>query len=462
MKATAQRPERLAAGILLAACAAAAAAERPDFAPHRYDEDWQAFCGRAGLPATDRLKCLPLSGGGQRYLSLGGEWRERFEAVDAPDFGIGTRSDRYTLHRLLLHADLHLGGGLRLFTQLGAYAQSGRDGGPTPSDQSDPDLQQGFADLAFALGSGRATLRAGRQELSLGSSRLVSVRESPNLRRAFDGVRGFWSGGGWRLDAFQLRPVRNEPGAFDDRRHPQESLRGLQLALTPSPPGGVLETYYLDYERGSASFAAGSAAERRRSLGLRWYGRWERLDWNIEAIGQNGRHGSDAIRAWTVASDSGYRLPSWSWRPRLGLKANIASGDGDLGDGRLQTFNALYPNPTYFSEASLVAPANFIDLQPTLTLYPSDRLTLALGWNLLRKQRQADAVYLTPSPATPLAGSTGGSSEIGQQFRFEPMWKPTPRLELRAAYVHFEAGAAIRQAGGSDVDFGMLSAAWRF
>lgn len=36
-------------------------------------------------------------------------------------------------------------------------------------------------------------VRVGRQELKLGSSRLASVRESPNVRRTFDGIRVSWT-----------------------------------------------------------------------------------------------------------------------------------------------------------------------------------------------------------------------------------------------------------------------------
>ena len=50
----------------------------------------------------------------------------------------------------------------------------------------------------------------------------------------------------------------------------------------------------------------------------------------------------------------------------------------------------------------------------------------------------------------------------GDQLRLEASWKPQPGLELRAAYVHFNAGAAVRQAGGRDVDFAMLSASLRY
>ncbi|MCR2572501.1 alginate export family protein, partial [Salmonella enterica] len=81
------------------------------------------------------------------------------------------------------------------------------------------------------------------------------------------------------------------------------------------------------------------------------------------------------IRAWTLATDTGLRWTELPLQPRLGLKADIASGDGNLHDGRLGTFNALFPKSAYFSEASLLAPANLMDVQPTLTLRLHDAVT---------------------------------------------------------------------------------------
>jgi len=48
-------------------------------------------------------------------LSLGGELRERFEAIDHDNFGIQTGSDSFLLQRIELLADLHLGSHVRGF-----------------------------------------------------------------------------------------------------------------------------------------------------------------------------------------------------------------------------------------------------------------------------------------------------------------------------------------------------------
>jgi hypothetical protein len=41
-------------------------------------------------------------------------------------------------------------------------------------------------------------------------------------------------------------------------------------------------------------------------------------------------------------------------------------------------------------------------------------------------------------------------------------WRPDRHLEFIADYTRFNAGKTIERAGGGDVDFFMLSAAYRF
>ena len=50
-------------------------------------------------------------------------------------------------------------------------------------------------------------------------------------------------------------------------------------------------------------------------------------DFDYEGVAQFGTFGSDQIRAWTLASDTGYALPTLPFWPRFSIKADISSGD---------------------------------------------------------------------------------------------------------------------------------------
>lgn len=121
-------------------------------------------------------------------------------------------------------ADVRFRDVLRGFVQVGVLEPSGRDGGSGPNDIDHLNVMQAFLDLSGGVSGGRATLCGGRQEMSFGCSRLVSVRESPNARRTFDGGRGFWRAAGYRIDTFYVRPVIIEPGTFDNPTNGDEQL----------------------------------------------------------------------------------------------------------------------------------------------------------------------------------------------------------------------------------------------
>jgi hypothetical protein len=349
-----------------------------------------------------------------------------------------------------------------VFVQIGHHLATDRAFGRAPTDIDRIDLQQGFVDISTTLGTGvRGTLRAGRQEISLGASRLVSTREGANVRRSFDGARGFVTGAGWRLDAFMVRPVQLEPGVFDDGSNRGIAFWGLYgSGLDFVGQLGRVDLYYLGYQANEASFAQGTGRELRHTVGARLFGERSGFDWDVEAAYQFGRFGNLNIRAWTVASDSGFTFADMPWRPRIGLKANIASGDGNPADRRLGTFNALFPKFPYFTEANVVVPANIMDLQPSVTLAPTSNFDVAFGWNVIWKHRVSDAFYTPPLNAVP--GTAGGGRFLGYQTSVGVTWQITPQLTLSGGYVRFWPGEGLRGPGGRSGDFLSVSAAFRF
>ena len=92
----------------------------------------------------------------------------------------------YLLQRYMIHADAQIGENFRVFTQFKSGLEDGRIGGPRPTDRDEFDVHQLFADVRVPFDEKDSlTLRVGRQELSFGTQRLVSVRESPNVRQSF-------------------------------------------------------------------------------------------------------------------------------------------------------------------------------------------------------------------------------------------------------------------------------------
>lgn len=388
--------------------------------------------------------------------------REQIESFSDDTLGRGARHDTVAQHRVLADADWQARPSLHAFVQLGAFAQNGRNGGASPVDQSAPDLQQGF--VQWRTPDARYELRAGRQEWVLGSGRLVSVRDGPNIRRAFDGAQLQARFGAIEALAFAGRPVRNlDTHWFDDRRDDGQHLAGVQLTLRPLPPLRMA-LYGLDYGRRDARFAEEiDEDEERRSWGLRLDGAAGAWDFNSELVWQTGHWGRRRIRAWTIANDFGFTMRALAATPRVGLKADIASGDRDADDDRLETFNALYPNPSYFSDAALISPANLVDLQPNMSWsWPGSGRSLYVGWNLLWKQRGDDAVYTTPVPLTAVEGSAGRGGFVGHQVQISGAQDFGEHLRIEASAVRFDPGRALSHAQNGTIEFLQLVITLRY
>ena len=168
-------------------------------------------------------------------------------------------------------------------------------------------------------------------------------------------------------------------------------------------------------------------------------------------MGQFGSVGESSIRAWTVASDIGFTWEQHPWKPRIGLRANISSGArGD--DRTTETFDPLFPNNSYFSEAAVLSPSNLIDVNPSLTLKPTEKLELLAMWDFVWRTSDEDAVY--GPPGVPLFDPEDATGRfVGHSLSAKGVYQFDRHSSLILAYTHFFAGQAVISTGGDDVDY---------
>jgi hypothetical protein len=280
------------------------------------------------------------------------------------------------------------------------------------------------------------------------------VREGPNVRQSFDGFRFMYRGAGVSIDGFATRPVQTKRHVFDDGPDNSKALWG-SYAVLPFPllPEGNLDLYYLGSYRSKAAFDQGAARETRQSVGTRLWRSATPLDYNFEALYQWGSFGNGDIRAWTVASDTGYTLSAYPLHPRLGLRADIASGDADPAGKDLQTFNPLFPKGAYFSEAGLIGPANFIDLNPCIDLHLAEHLTLIFDWDFFWRESTRDGLY-NNAVVLVRSGKTSDARYVGSMSQAQLYWDIDRHLSLVGIYGHFFAGSFLKESGpGKDIDY---------
>ncbi|MDB5450888.1 MAG: alginate export family protein [Phenylobacterium sp.] len=434
--------------------APAAAAETCRPQPIRWQDDCDGLATKTRT-GVDQLRYVPLAG--DAWLTLGGEARVRMESVGASEFGIEDAPSYLEIsRRALFQADLRTPGGLRVFGQLGAVAEEGRKPGPRAQDEDQLDLPQLFVELPARVGDVALVARVGRQEIDLSDNRLVTTRDGANVRRSFDGAQLESSWAGARLILFRFRPVEVRRYAFDDGASATELFAGASLDLPRRGPG--LTTLFLfDRERADAKFVGLSGHERRRTAGARYARRADGWDVYAQAAYQWGQMEGQPISAAGGAAGASFTFDA-PHSPRLGGVAAFASGDRRAGDGRLGTFDPVYPNSYGLSDAPFLYQTNYIAVagEGAARFGPAE---LGGAAYLVGRYATGDAIY---GQGRPLTDSTGHGRLTAVLLQANARVALAPNLEFYGSVVRAVTGDGVTAAGGKDSTYVRMQLTARF
>ena len=408
----------------------------------RYDETYLVLKDSART-FYNKLKYLPLNSGGRIYLSFGGEIREELDRAQNEDWGAKNFGrELFVLQRYQLHADLHLGDRVRIFGQLRSGLENGRKNGPRPMDEDQLNVQNIFVDfIPYKSGSSSLSVRLGRQELQYGSGRLLDVREGPNLRLYFDGIKIAYASSFWKVDGFLMAEGRVKKGALDNPVNRKSGLWGVYSTYTNSRIFNI-DLYYLGINRALSRFDRGVADESRHTLGTRIWGNGNRLLYNLEIGYQQGKFGSANIQSWGGSSDIGYRFVSLKGVPTLKLRSDFISGDNTKGDGKLGTFNALFPNGGYFGMNPQAGPGNLLSVHPNLSLYPLKKVLLSMEIVFNWRQSLQDGIY-RPDGTLNLSSCGSDKRYIGTAYVSTLSWQINRFLNYNIGVQLFKTGNFI-------------------
>lgn len=442
----------------LVLCIGAAQAGEYSIKSFRWEEDYSYLAMTAPSDDYEALKFIALDDARDTWLTLGADARLRADLIENGSFSLRPGGDYTTVTtRVLFHTDWHFDDAFRAFVQLGFHDENGRRPRARSFDEGAIDLQQAFVDIDVG---DALRVRAGRQELPLGNQRLSDVREGGNIRRSFDGARVDAKIADVKLVAFAAAPVLNGQEDFDDEAVPGEAFYGLYLSTPFAWTGGSADAFWLVREKPNSVFAAGTADDARSSVGGRLFGAAGHWDYDVEALYQFGTFGADDVRAYGASVDVGWKAVAWPWKPRFGIRFDLASGDEHAGDGVLQSFDAPYPNFSYLSATSAYWPGNAWSVFPLLTATPTDELTLYLGAQYMARLETGDAFYYQPQVPVALPGTSAHGVMTQGYARLR--WEPTLHWVFSVTAIYQAAGVATNEAGGEDTFISSTSVSWRF
>jgi hypothetical protein len=416
----------------------------------REDDDWSFLADPAKRQDFwDPIKHIPLrSDRNDWFLSVGGEAREVWEQIGNDNWGQQPLMNGYFNQRYMFDFDAHYGNHVRSFVELKSGLNSCRIGGPRPIDEKKLDFQSAFLEVGTGDDRNWIKFRAGRQAMEYGSGRLIDVREGPNVRLSFDGFKVKAGIGRWQIDGLAVRPDLDKPGFFNNVPDHSVGFWGV-YGVRPLKKSLTLDTYYLGIDRKTAVFNRGVGKEVRHSLGARLSrpvaqtkSGW---DFDYEALWQFGSFGTANIRAWTVASETGYRFPAVPLKPRFSAKADISSGD-DPRTNTLGTFNPLFPKGNYFGVLATAGPGpiNFIDLHPHVETALPHNVTASFDWIFQWRESLRDGVYSVPGFLIIPSGNSNARF-VGNRPGMEVRWQANRHLWFQGDYGIFYAGKFVKE-----------------
>jgi hypothetical protein len=302
-----------------------------------------------------KLKQIQLSD--KSSLSFGGSYRFQAEGFinEQFDSSIDEETDAWFLNRFMLHAHLKITDKFEFFGELNSSLITSKEN-IVPVDKDQLNVNQLFARYNF---NNYWNILIGRQNVRLGSGRLVDIREGPNVRLSFDMAQLQYKDENTSVIAFHAVPVQLQEGVFDNQYlKNNESLSALYWTQNWSDYTNT-DLYVLYKTEKNKTWNAGTADDNRTSIGLRHVGVWKGLNYNNEFVYQFGSFGNQDISAWTTS----FKVEKEFSIGTVGIKTEAVSGD-DSSSSSLNTFDGLYPRGAYFGRVARFGPSNLIDIHP--------------------------------------------------------------------------------------------------
>jgi hypothetical protein len=373
--------------------------------------------------------------------------------------------NEYTLTRIRAYGDLLLGERVRLFGEFIWADALGEDLAPLPIDVNLGDALNLFVEVnLFDYCDKPVYARVGRQELLLGSQRLVSTLDWANTRRTFDGVRLLRTGEQWDFDAFYTAFVPPDPDEFDQMDDRRE-FAGAWATYRPRK-GHFADFFYLYSENANQVTQQDivRAPTDVHTLGSRYAGDHCGWLWDFWGAVQFGDQGGQDLLAGAYTASLGRSLANWRWSPTAWICYDYASGDANPAAGDAHTFNQLYPFGHYYlGWIDQVGRQNVHDLNAHLFLFPSNWITLWLQYHHFRLDQSRDALYNAGGVAIRRDASGAAGRDVGDEIDVVLNFHLAQDSDLMLGYSHLFGGSFLADTPGpenAELFYAMFQQRW--
>jgi hypothetical protein len=398
------------------------------------------------FPASEVNKVFPS------WMHFSGEYRIRPEEHTAYSFTPG-KNDGFVLSRLRLNVEFTPTTWFDAFVQ----AQDSEAGGITPGHITTSikdvfDLRQAY--VQFQNGeNGWIRFRVGRQELRYGQERLVGVSDWTNAPRVFDAFRLVLGTTKNHVDLFSASVVVNNPVAFDNHTGGM-NFHGMYGSFSSLVPKAHVEPYVFWKALPLVKSEEGTFGnENLWTYGFRWTGELPlNFDYTVEASKQGGNLSNDTIAAWAGYANLGYSIPNIRLKPRFLIQYDYASGDNKLKDGKVGTFDQLYPsNHDVFGLVDLFGWRNIIQQRAGVEVKPANHLSVLADFRDLYLANGNDSLYSSTGAVLVKTPATGARHrDVGLEPDLSAKYDIQKNVTVGAGYGYLFAGRFLTENSAGD------------
>ncbi|MEW6653855.1 MAG: alginate export family protein [Bacteroidota bacterium] len=370
----------------------------------------------------------------QNTLKVTGQIRPRFE-MDDRDFNSAKAASNLTYMRSRLNAAFS-SNKVNAFIQM----QDSRIWGTEPStvaDMKNVDLHQAYFVLSDAFET-PIDIKIGRMELLYNNERILGASNWSNVGRSFNGVVLGYNTSKFNAD-FLVMKEAEKLAAGDDL---DQTLYALFTEIKLIDKFNI--NPFLFYQRGVPS-----TNMNRYTMGVYAKGESGGLTHETEFIYQGGEY-TQALKkfdvsAYFMAINAGYTF-NHKGKPMIGAGIDYYSGDNNLADNKVKTFNGLYGTAHKF----LGYMDYFTDIPAhTYGLGIMDIIAKA-GINATEKLKLSLFFHLFGSVEEYTLQNKTKTNSFGSEINLLANYKYSDAVGFEAGFGYFSPGEIFKEKRGKD------------
>lgn len=329
----------------------------------------------------------------------------------------------------------------------------GKEKSPT-DDSKNVDLHQAYIEAKHFIWD-KMDVRLGRMEVSYGEERLIGRSNWGNTGRSLDGSLFMFNlSGPLKLDVFAYRLNENSPPPTlaDTTAVPDKEDRdfmGLYLTYNHSDYFNA-DAYIIgdgDHTRNAATH--GKDSLQRATIGTFLRGRFGSFSYKTEMAYQTGTISGASLSAFLLTGSVGYASADAAWKPSVVVGCDYVSGDNNLADKKIRTFNTLFGSSRYYGGmdyfTDMARHTGQLGLQDNMIkikINPADAVTAGLDYHYFLSAQK---------------DKTLNSKVFGHETDLVVTYKVNPYVSFESGFSVMRPGKLLKKRFGGRGDPGMWS-----